>query len=458
MIQRVKIRRLHLKLGGQSRRYNSQNNHTISPLLKFDSAVLRYPQEISRNTSDMELGLEADTITYLQNQDMFLASKGALESSNNEQLQHLQNHWQQSASNHEHQALHVDLHVYPNTECKSAGGGHILLGRNASGKSLTLKTLIHTLHAAEESEQSNPYLHSGSLYIDKQSETKQMNTRYNHFLSHVSFESHSQLLSNPISVHRALIPGGGNRLSPTAQFLIVRLGMFPLLQRTVDTLSTGEIRRVLLVRALVTKPSLLLLDNVMDGLDVLGRQGVQNTLERVLSGFRMDILVQGISAKDTARTQVLLSTLRHEEISDGFDRVTFVGAGRILTEDRGQRSGVDLIHCLYQWSEDESSYNKFTKSLDKADGLNSEPNVINAYSKHDIPSKGDLVSFWESSNKKQHRDILVEECELKVIRDNTILLSGLNWTVQRGERWHLAGTNGGELCRLYTNTTYTFRN
>lgn len=441
MIQGVEIiRRLHRpKLIHQSRRCFRQNKHNISPLLRFDSAVLRYPEE---------LGLEADTVTYLQNHDLLLESTDALQFNNNEKLQHLQNHWQQSASSHEHEPLHIDLNVYPNTECKSAGGGHILLGRNASGKSLTLKTLIHTLHSSEYSRQRNPYLHSGSLHIDKQSETMQKNSRYNQFLSHVSFESHSQLLSNPISVHRALIPGGGNRLSPTAQFLIVRLGMFPLLQRTVDTLSTGEIRRVLLVRALVTKPSLLLLDNVMDGLDVSGRQGVQNILERVLSGFRMDILVQGISAKDTARTQVLLSTLRHEEISDSFDRVTFIGAGRISTEDREQRSGVDLIRCLHQWSEDESSYDEFARSLDDPNGEGVRMSEICAYPKHKIPSTADINSFWETSKQKPHGEILVEASGLKVVREDTVLLSDLNWTVQRGERWHLAGVNGGKSTQI----------
>jgi ABC-type molybdenum transport system ATPase subunit/photorepair protein PhrA len=40
------------------------------------------------------------------------------------------------------------------------------------------------------------------------------------------------------------------------------------------------------------------------------------------------------------------------------------------------------------------------------------------------------------------KDVLLQSQNLKVTRDGTNILSHLNWTVQRGERWHLAGTNG----------------
>ena len=451
------------RYGSSARSYGATSHgESKAPLLRFESAVLRYPPQQEIDSADRTTSSDLEIVTDRTRahcQDLLLEIQDVLQRNSNEQLQQLQPHWGHFLS-HEHYDppyLHpFDLHIYPNTECKhSSAGGHILLGRNGSGKTLISKSLIHTIHNSD-SHKSNPYLHSGSLHIHNQqlpskSSPKHFAKYNNPFLSHVSFESHSQLISNPMSVYKALIPQGGNRLSPTAQFLIVRLGMFPLLQRQVSTLSTGEIRRVLLIRALVMKPSLLLLDNVMDGLDAQGRDGVHNILERVLAGFRMDILVQGVSAKDTARTQILLSTLRAEEISNGFGRVTFVDGERLRTEERGLRSGVDLVKCLKEWGDDEATYHEFVTSMvgtekqDNNDMVNQS--IFGMSSMHEAPSKIDINNFWESGRSRYNMNEdgkVVEANDLKIIRDDTILLSTINWTVQRAERWHLAGANGGK--------------
>lgn len=466
-------------------------NAVISPLLHFESAVLRYPSYESnyvdstvpassaqkQDSNHLEYRLEADIQRYHDNSDLLLEAEEALQLNDTAQLRHLQPHWDKHLASAEIEqelsSLHLqDLQIYPNSACKSVGGGHILLGTNGSGKTLISKCLIHQFLTAAgsidyNSFDNNPYLQSGSLHTYNSSgkSHSQSNTssRYTksykttQILSNVSFESHSQLLhssNEPISVHRALIPNGGNRLSPTAQFLIVRLGMYPLLPRTIDTLSTGEIRRVLLVRALVTKPSLLLLDNVMDGLDLQGRIGVQNILERVLDGFRMDILVQGVSAKDAARTQVVLSTLRAEEISKGFDVVTFVDGERVRTEERKGRSAVDLLTCLNP--SDDVCIETNTRQLEEM----KVSNAFNAHSTCYLPNATEINNFWESGKNESNRNevLLVKAEQLSIIRDDTILLSNLDWIVQRGDRWHLAGTNGGtpnEFHATYAHLTFT---
>ena len=359
-----------------------------------------------------------------------------------------------------------DLNIWPNLECGSGGGGHVVLGRNGAGKTLLSRSLVHSGTDNSDCDDShdsgdNPFIHSGNLSINKRNSNN--TNRNQHFLSHVSFESHSNLLqqTNTTTVHRALIPSGGNRLSPTAKFLSVRLGMYPLLPRFVNTLSTGEIRRVLLVRALVSKPELLVLDNAFDGLDVKGRKGLQDIIERVLQGFRMDILVQGVGeARDTARTQVLLLTHRPEEIAEGMGRVTFIdrqSGGRIRTEDRMGRVGDELVKSLMHWEEDDSSdeYARAHASLID-DGLAREdmsPNAASCpwelISKDDFPSNADISNFWEHGRPRRsdapntkESDLLIEAKNLQVMRDETILLSNLDWTVHRGEKWHLAGING----------------
>mmetsp|Transcript_6900 Transcript_6900/g.10199 ORF Transcript_6900/g.10199 Transcript_6900/m.10199 type:complete len:620 (+) Transcript_6900:19-1878(+) len=361
----------------------SSNQTIISPLIRFESARLQYPSLVSG--SELDHGLNDDIHEVINCQSTTILDR-------------------------------VDLNIYPNLECGSGGGGHVVLGKNGSGKTLLSQTLINS-HNNTTNRQASP-LHSGSIEINK---TRDDSINRNHrWLTHVSFESHSELLlnENTTTVHRALIPGGGNRLSPTAKFLTVRLGMYPLLPRFINTLSTGEIRRVLLVRALVSKPELLLLDNAFDGLDIHGRKGLMDIIERVLKGFRMDILVQGVGdAKDTARTQIMLFSHRPEEISDGIGMVTYLGGlgsnDSVSTQARLGRSASELVEPL-------------------------------SSSSSDIPSKAEITQFWQQGNvhDTNNDDILVEAKNLHVTRDDTILLSNLDWVVQRGERWHLGGSNG----------------
>ncbi|KAL3780010.1 hypothetical protein HJC23_000300 [Cyclotella cryptica] len=480
----------------------STSSTSISPLLHFESASLHYPPQWHDHdhhqddvTVESELGLNADVLQFdpdfvLEVQDDALFrdnnnngndSDGSGGEASRRRVRQLQRHWNNSihTNNHHHHdntdpiLESINLQIHPNLPCGSGGGGHILLGRNGVGKTLISRAIQRggTTHGSHHDDNNNPYLRSGMLHLHNNNDNHNnhhQRTRWDQqFTTHVSFESHTQLLTHPqtTTVHRALIPQGGNRLSPVAQFLTVRLGMYPLLPRHIATLSTGEIRRVLLVRALVQKPQLLLLDNVWDGLDHVGRCGIRDILERVLEGFRMDILVQGVGcARDTVRTQILMVGHRPEEILGGMGRVSFVweededgveGRRRkkrsVRTEERGGRSGLELVKCLEFGNENDSSkeeYDDFVRSLveRKENGVEASTpsHPWDGFLTHRVPNDIEINNFWESGYRKSGHGngVLVEANQLKVIRDDTILLSDLNWTVQRGERWHLAGTNG----------------
>ena len=447
---------------------------SVSPLIRFKSAVLRYPPlNYMESYSDIEFdyGLNEDHNEF--DRDLILESYSSL--TNEECIQqqlHLRRHWNQQQFPSTHNPAHLfdpfDLNIWPNLECGSGGGGHVVLGRNGSGKTLLSRSLVHLLEMSAKEDMGdyygqsanndniNPFLRSGTLFIEEQQLRNKC--RNQQFLSHVSFESHSQLLlkKNTTTVHRALIPSGGNRLSPTARFLAVRLGMYPLLPRRVNTLSTGEIRRVLLVRALVSKPELLVLDNAFDGLDAHGRKGLQDIIERVLQGFQMDILVLGVGeARDTARTQVLLLTHRPEEISKGIGRVTFIDrkkGGRVKTEMRMGRMGEDLVRSLISWEDtavDDNECERISSSERNATVEQSAMRPWEIASNEDLPANVDINTFWEHgklsrlyAKNYQSDSMLVEAKSLKVTRDDTTLLSNLDWTIHRGERWHLSGTNG----------------
>jgi len=67
----------------------------------------------------------------------------------------------------------------------------------------------------------------------------------------------------------------------TAEKLIEQLGLAPLLDRAFRKLSTGETRKVMLIRALSCQPQLLILDEPFEGLDVASLEALQLHLVKI---------------------------------------------------------------------------------------------------------------------------------------------------------------------------------
>ena len=93
-----------------------------------------------------------------------------------------------------------------------------------------------------------------------------------------------------------------------------RMGVSHLARRRLDEMSSGEARRVLLARALVTAPRALVLDEPTTGLDLIARHAF---MERV-----REIARQG--------TTLILITHHIEEIVPEIERVILLRGGRII--------------------------------------------------------------------------------------------------------------------------------
>jgi iron complex transport system ATP-binding protein len=99
--------------------------------------------------------------------------------------------------------------------------------------------------------------------------------------------------------------------------LLRRFGCRALADRTWATLSAGERQRVLLARALMTDPEVLLLDEPAAGLDLGAREALLRLLAR-------------LAADPNAPTLVLV-THHVEEIPPGFTHALLLRAGQVVS-------------------------------------------------------------------------------------------------------------------------------
>jgi molybdate transport system ATP-binding protein len=100
----------------------------------------------------------------------------------------------------------------------------------------------------------------------------------------------------------------------TALSLIRMLGLQELVGRNVQTLSTGELRRVLIARALTASPRVLVCDEICDGLDAQARAALLSLLERVCQ----------------RGTQLLYTSHREEELLPSLTHRLRLEGGRIV--------------------------------------------------------------------------------------------------------------------------------
>ena len=172
--------------------------------------------------------------------------------------------------------------------------------------------------------------------------------------------------------------------------LIRRLGIEYLQDRPMRYLSTGEMRKVLIARALMKAPRLLVLDEPFGGIDAASREE--------LTALFDDLMAEGV--------QLVLVTHRADEIPRGIDRVLCVKGGRVVLQ--GRRADI-LAEWMRTGTED------------------GEPSPV--------PPR-------RAAQQDAAPEILLEMKGVRVTFGDVVLLDGLDWTVRRGENWAVLGPNG----------------
>jgi molybdate transport system ATP-binding protein len=185
--------------------------------------------------------------------------------------------------------------------------------------------------------------------------------------------------------------------------LVRILKMETLLDKPVGVLSTGETRKLLIARALLRHPGLLILDEPFNGLDAASQAQMAQMLDR-LGG---------------SGVQMVLITHRPVEIPKVFSRLIHIENGRL------------------QW---QGPIRDFFAAR-RGPGEGRPPARLSSLQRRPIADEsGGRVPLV------QMRDVCVRYGENRV-------LEGISWTLRQGEHWALIGPNGAgksTLLRLIT--------
>jgi molybdate transport system ATP-binding protein len=180
---------------------------------------------------------------------------------------------------------------------------------------------------------------------------------------------------------------------------LLRIGH--LLGRKVIHLSNGEGRKVLLARALMQAPRLLILDDPFGGLDRASRQAFREGLETILG--------------DENGPTVILASPRVEEIPSDITHLAVVENSALVRTLRREDVGAEsLLRPPATASRPNGPVPPFPPRM--------SPRPKAAHDAEDTP----LVSIKKATVKY----------------GKTVVLRDVNWTVNEGENWAVLGPNG----------------
>lgn len=176
-----------------------------------------------------------------------------------------------------------------------------------------------------------------------------------------------------------------------------------LLNRTLRDLSTGEMKMVMITRAMITRPEILILDEPFEGLDAEAANSLSKLME-TLAASNVTLVVS------THRFNPLPSLFTHRiHLND----LSVESAGPI---NGFPPDGFPLRHTL----------NGATQAC-QGISFNSSPGMP-----HDHPG----------TNEKSKAPLLVKFDNVTIRYGDVTALSNLSWELRQGENWLIRGANG----------------
>jgi len=187
---------------------------------------------------------------------------------------------------------------------------------------------------------------------------------------------------------------GGHAPDEALQHWAQRLGIGHILQRGLRYISTGEMRKTLLIKAILSEPALLILDSPLDGLDRATQLEMRQIIDELLH----------------STITVLLLCRQLEDIPGGVSHVLVLDAGEVFACDTLQAITADQAVTALM--------NPPVADLGKLPPPAPRPYVL--------PEHGPLLEL---------RSVDVSYGELQVLRD-------VNWILDRDTHCCVSGPNG----------------
>lgn len=155
-----------------------------------------------------------------------------------------------------------------------------VVGENGAGKTL----FANIIRGRQTLARGVRYYASGfnpgaDICLVSFEQTRQLFERDNRF---DDSESRADVFDKGTTARQLILQG--RKPGPPLHDWVARLGIGHLLERGIRSLSTGEMRKTLLARALVSRPQVIILDNPMDGLDRLAQREFGRILDELLDG------------------------------------------------------------------------------------------------------------------------------------------------------------------------------
>ena len=224
----------------------------------------------------------------------------------------------------------------------------------------------------------------------------------------------AEVLGGPDAKHRNIpLPPIASRLETLPEVKLC--GVEKILDRGLKFMSTGEIRRTLLCRALLSKKKLLVLSDPFAGLDAQSRA--------ILLEF-----FQTIAGK-SAYPKIILSMERYTEIPETITHVIEFKSGAVTFEG----TKAEYEDELKKRDEEKKAMRQAEKSafMDELNAISKETETLKA--------KVNAETDWQD---KEEKPALIEMNGVNVGWDGKKGLADFSGTVRANEHWLIRGPNG----------------